>query len=303
MYIGHVTRVEWNGIFSPSFPVQNGVKQGGIVSPVLFCVYIDGLLKSLAELGIGCFIGNTFVGILAYADDLVLLAPSPNAMRLMLKKCDEYADEFNIVFNANKSKCLFATCRRRHLRLGPNPVFSINGQPIEYVEQYSHLGHIICNSLDDNADILHRRNAMAGQINNVLCYFGKLDYFVKVKLLKTYCSSLYGSVLWDVNNPLRETVCSSWRRGLRRVFGLPYTAHSSLLSPLSCSLPIDDELSQRFILFAQRCFTSECILVRSVAHHSLISSPTQSPLGKNIVMSCSGGKIIRIHNDLADSCS
>jgi hypothetical protein len=51
-------------------------------------------------------------------------------------------------------------------------------------------------------------------------------------------------------------------------------------------LPIDDELSQRFILFAQRCFTSECTLVRSVAHHSLISSPTQSPLGKNIVMSC-----------------
>ena len=55
------------------------VKQEGIVSPVLFCLYIDGLLQSLADLGVGCTIGEVFVGVLAYADDIVLLAPTPNA--------------------------------------------------------------------------------------------------------------------------------------------------------------------------------------------------------------------------------
>ena len=59
------------------FIANNGVKQGGVLSPVLFCVYIDGLLMSLYRAGLGCYISHMFVGALAYADDLVLLAP-PN---------------------------------------------------------------------------------------------------------------------------------------------------------------------------------------------------------------------------------
>jgi len=51
------------------------------VSPVLFCVCINGLLISLYEAGRGCYIGHMFVG----ADDLVLLAPTPHAMRCMLQ--------------------------------------------------------------------------------------------------------------------------------------------------------------------------------------------------------------------------
>jgi len=132
--------------------------------------------------------------------------------------------------------------RRRQLRLSSNPIFYSGGNPIEYVDQYSHLGHIVSGDLDDRADIIQRRNVMATQINNVLCYFSQLDYFVKIKLLKTYCSSLYGSVLWDMSHSCIESVCIAWRRGIRRVFGLPNNAHCSLLSPLSCSFPLKDEL-------------------------------------------------------------
>ena len=49
------------------------------------CVNVDGLLCRLNKSGVGCFIGNVFVGALACADDIVLLAPSASAMRLMLK--------------------------------------------------------------------------------------------------------------------------------------------------------------------------------------------------------------------------
>ena len=66
------------------FSVRNGVRQGGVVSPVLFCIYIDGLLKILTDNGVRCTIGCKFIGILACADDIVLLAPSANAMRIML---------------------------------------------------------------------------------------------------------------------------------------------------------------------------------------------------------------------------
>jgi len=57
------------------FTALNGVKQGAVLSPMLYCVYVDDLLLILSKVGVDCFIGLHFVGALAYADDLVLLAP------------------------------------------------------------------------------------------------------------------------------------------------------------------------------------------------------------------------------------
>src|SRR5664279_3319090 len=82
------------------------IRQGAILSPVLFCVYFDVLLCKLSLAGVGCHIGLFFVGALAYADDLVLIAPSASAMRRMLQICDEYAVQYNVLFNAEKSKSL-----------------------------------------------------------------------------------------------------------------------------------------------------------------------------------------------------
>jgi len=67
----------------------SGVKQGGVLSPVLFCLHIDGLLVTSSQPGVGFFNGHNFVGTLAYADDITLLAPSAAALRIMLAICDE----------------------------------------------------------------------------------------------------------------------------------------------------------------------------------------------------------------------
>jgi hypothetical protein len=82
MYTSNIIRVSWAGITSDYFSAFNGVKQGGVISPVLFCIYIDDLLISLSLSGFGCFIGSAFTGALAYADDIVLISPSPYAMRI-----------------------------------------------------------------------------------------------------------------------------------------------------------------------------------------------------------------------------
>jgi len=52
--------------------------------------YIDGLLCAIRESSVGCYIGHVFVGVLAYADDVTLLAPTPQAMRHLLKICEKY---------------------------------------------------------------------------------------------------------------------------------------------------------------------------------------------------------------------
>ena len=75
--------VSWNGKFSNKFSVSNGVRQGGVLSPILFTVYIDNLLTELEKKGVGCHWNNHFVGALCYTDDIALLAPSPAALRLM----------------------------------------------------------------------------------------------------------------------------------------------------------------------------------------------------------------------------
>jgi hypothetical protein len=138
MYLSHFTSVNWNGGHSHSFQVKNGVRQRAILSPVLFCVFYDVLLRELCSQDMGCHIGSLFVGARAYADDLVLAAPSPNAMRHMLQVCDEYAAQYSVIFNAKKSKCL--CCHPvRTPKNGRNSVpcrsFYIGSQAIEFVEK------------------------------------------------------------------------------------------------------------------------------------------------------------------------
>ena len=98
---------------SSSFQVKNGVRQGAILSPSLFCVYLDTLLTSLRDAGVGCHIGGTFCGAFGYADDVTLLAPSRQALQKMLNICEEFSSSHSILFSTDplpaksKTKCLF----------------------------------------------------------------------------------------------------------------------------------------------------------------------------------------------------
>ncbi len=62
MYTKQKLQVRWGNAMLQQFTVYNGVKQGGVLSLILFAVYIDGLLGIL-ESGIGCHIGNSYVGV------------------------------------------------------------------------------------------------------------------------------------------------------------------------------------------------------------------------------------------------
>ena len=65
VYTSNFVRVAWCNVLSEYFLATNGVKQGGVLSPVLFCIYIDNLLVQLSKSGFGCYIGDIFVGALA----------------------------------------------------------------------------------------------------------------------------------------------------------------------------------------------------------------------------------------------
>ena len=147
--------------------------------------------------------------------------------------------------------------------------------------------------MDDRYDIMRCHDSLVRQINNVLCFFGKLDSVTKLRLLVSYCYSLYGSVLWNVCNRYVERVCQAWRVGIRRVWGLPSNAHSAFLSLLCCRLPLYDELMKRLLTFKQKCINYDnklnCDnkLVNFVARYAVWYGRMASPLGCSVFQCCS----------------
>jgi hypothetical protein len=74
-YSNMTTQCKWNDAFSYWFEASSGTKQGGVLSPRFFAVYIDDLIKLLRSTGLGCFIIAVFIACIFYADDLTLLSP------------------------------------------------------------------------------------------------------------------------------------------------------------------------------------------------------------------------------------
>jgi len=78
-YGGTFACVRWVTCLSACFNVTAGVRQGLVLCPVLFSVYVNSVIQRLQMSNRGCIIGSQFLGCIMYADDLVLLSPRVSA--------------------------------------------------------------------------------------------------------------------------------------------------------------------------------------------------------------------------------
>ena len=108
--------------------------QGGVLSPILFAVYTDGLSERLENTGVGCHMGSRLVWALAYTDDNTLLAPCISAL------CKNYAAEYDIMLNGNKIKLLFF--KGRSSVMMPSEIM-VNGQIVGVSGKTVHLCHTV----------------------------------------------------------------------------------------------------------------------------------------------------------------
>ena len=81
-----------------------GIRQGGVLSPVLFAIYVDDFLKSFRNFG--CRYKGFSVSALMYADDLILLSPSVTELQTMIEKCCEELALLDIKINPKKSNAI-----------------------------------------------------------------------------------------------------------------------------------------------------------------------------------------------------
>ena len=94
--------VRWNDCFSQIFDVCCGVRQGGVLSPVLFAIYVDDIIVELKSSQEGCSIGGLYLGCVMYADDLLLLSASLTTLQRMINICASVAGHLDIIFNVKK---------------------------------------------------------------------------------------------------------------------------------------------------------------------------------------------------------
>ena len=101
IYRSQTANVRWKGEFSKEFPVKNGVRQGAVISSILFSFYMDNLFELLKNSGSGCVINNYYAGCFGYADDLFFLCPSRKGLQEMLDIAEKYVHEHSISFSTN----------------------------------------------------------------------------------------------------------------------------------------------------------------------------------------------------------
>ena len=90
IYTNQKVFVKCGSKLSAEIKTTNGVKQEGILSPVLYTLYIDVLLLRIRKSGFGCHVGNVYTGCIGYADGVVLITPTLYSLKYMLNLCDQF---------------------------------------------------------------------------------------------------------------------------------------------------------------------------------------------------------------------
>ena len=277
MYSEQHLLVRWNNVFSPSMRCRNGVKQGGVLSPTLFCIYMDELLKRLCDAGIGCHFGSMFAGALCYADDLTLLAPTRNAMQKMILICESFANEFYVKFNPTKSMFLVFGNSTHCQSTG----VCLMGSPIRQVQSALHLGVVI----GENAFVQNIRHAvgdMYSRTNILMSRFGYCSSQVICKLFRSYCSHFYGCPIWFIDPLSIDQLVIAWRKCCRRVLKLPCRTRSRFIPALMHVPNLSVQLLGRFLNFWKKCTVSENPLVKLISEQLNDFRKSNTPVSFNL---------------------
>ena len=258
------------------------MKQGAVLSPRLYCVYTDGLFKLLRKCRSGCWVQGSYVGIVGYADDLLLMSPSIDGLQEMVTNCERYANEHNLKFSTHqnlkkyKTKCIASLRKDKKLQ-----DISLNGKILPWVKNAKHLGCTITQDLRGlSKDIMEKRAQYINKANELEQEFSYAHSTTKIWINKVFNTSFYGSQLWDLFSHESERIEKSWNTSQRILLKIPRNSHRYFLEPLSKTQHIKFSLLKRFVSFVEKVLDSSKTVIRNLMY--AIKKNCRSTTGKNL---------------------
>ena len=133
-----------DGEASDEYTVGHGLREGAVLSPILYAVFIDEIVCELDGCD-GVTVGKERIRCLLYADDIVLLSESADGLQEMLDRCQRFADRSSFQFSMGKSHVVIFGDHAAGA--GDERVFKIMGKPMTRADEYTYLGLVLHRSL------------------------------------------------------------------------------------------------------------------------------------------------------------
>ena len=285
--------VRWGSRNSSEFRILNGTRQGSVLSPALFTVYVQELLDRLQGLGAGCHIGATFMGAVAWADDFLLTAQSWGAMQQMLDVASSYAAEVGLKFSTDpdpvksKSKAVFMVGRKKNLAK-PAPLF-LSGKALPYVPHATHLGHEFHESGKMEMDTRMRRGAYIGRSLEVQDAFSFAAPAETLGAVKLYCCDLYGGMLANLGGQPATQLMNCWGTTVKDVWRVPRPTHRVYARWLGSGFSsIREDLLSRWVKFFQSLVNGPSLEVAILARVAAADMRTTTAQNNRFIYNLTG---------------
>ena len=208
--------VRVNGYMTDWFPVLSGYKQGCLLSPLIFNLFVNDLTEALDSTGLGISMeGMTEkLNMLLYADDLALIADSEENLQKLLEVLSKWCEDNDMTINKDKTKVIHF---RNPAKQRTNFQFSCGNQIIEITDSYRYLGLVIDEHLNYEVTAKAVAGAASRALGLVISKFksaGGLPYNVFSKLYDSivwstisYGASIWGTKEYTCINAVQNRAC------------------------------------------------------------------------------------------------
>lgn len=245
--------VRWNNYVSSVFSLSAGVRQGGVLSPLLFNVYVDNFLLRMQSANLGCRIGSCYLGCVMYADDLTLISASLTDLQRMIDICVNEAEQLSMQFNAKK--CSIIRFGPRYAKLC-SPV-TMCGSELSMVSSAKYLGIMLLARRTFATDIQYNKSAFYRAFNGIFHCAAKFkDELVMYQLIASYCKPylLYATEALNLNVTQRRSLGHTWQCAVSRTFNVSGDDVTFVCNLMEAA-PFSDMLLQRSVKFMYSLLT------------------------------------------------
>ena len=245
-YQGMSCRVVHGGQLSESFEIKTGVRQGCLLSPFLFLLAIDWIMKTCnndRKNGIQWTLWSQ-LDDLDFADDLALLSHSQQQMQEKSSLLLNVSSQVGLNIHRGKTKVLKINTNSKE------PV-RLNGEALEEVDSFTYLGSIVNTQGGTEADVKSRigkaRSAFI-QMRNVWSS-KEISRQTKIRLFNTNVKSvlLYGAETWRTAKSTTSRLQTFINRCLRRILSIhwPDTIRNSELWEKTNQGPVEENILRK----------------------------------------------------------